>query len=210
LKPLFYSSYIALWALLLIQGVLILLLYRHFGLMAMGTAEGVQRDGLAVGQLAPAFSGVTADGREVQWEPLLGSTQTLQLLLFAAPECEPCARILPYVELLAKKSRHVSVTAVVHGPRESAVRLAEKFNPSYPCIAEDGSGAFDRFRVRVTPFAFAIDRDGRVVAKGLCSDAHRLTDLLKAAGVEDDANVLDQPAFLASGMPEISEAEAHS
>jgi len=45
MSPVFYVSYGALWLLVLVLGVLVLLLYRHFGMMAMGTLEGVQRDG---------------------------------------------------------------------------------------------------------------------------------------------------------------------
>jgi len=42
-------SHLALWLLVLVNFVLVLLLYRHFGLMSLGTLEGVQRDGLALG-----------------------------------------------------------------------------------------------------------------------------------------------------------------
>ncbi len=49
MSTLFYVSYVALWVLLLTMGVLVLLLYRHFGMMSLGTLEGVQRDGLPIG-----------------------------------------------------------------------------------------------------------------------------------------------------------------
>ena len=44
MTSIFYVSYIAMWMLLLIEGFLLLLVYRHFGLAALGTIEGVQRD----------------------------------------------------------------------------------------------------------------------------------------------------------------------
>ena len=82
---LFYVSYAALWLLLLTIGVLVLLLYRHFGVMSLGTLEGVQRDGLPIGSAAPPISGVTAAGPDTSWQPQRGQPQ---LLLFAAPDCE--------------------------------------------------------------------------------------------------------------------------
>ena len=99
MSTLFYVSYAALWLLLLTMGVLVLLLYRHFGVMSLGSLEGVQRDGLPIGSLAPPISGVTAAGQDTRWEPTRGQPQ---LLLFAAPDCEPCATVLPHVERLAR------------------------------------------------------------------------------------------------------------
>jgi hypothetical protein len=43
----------------------------------------------------------------------------------------------------------------------------------------------------VTPFAFVIGSDGQVLAKGLCNGATRLSDLLKAGGLEAAAEAFD-------------------
>ncbi len=56
---LFYGSYIVLWILLIVLTVLVLLLYRHFGMMSLGTLEGIQRDGLPLGESASELVGVT-------------------------------------------------------------------------------------------------------------------------------------------------------
>ncbi len=190
MSAVFYVSYGALWLLVLTMGVLLLLLYRHFGMMSLGTLEGVQRDGLPVGAAAPALSGITATGKDEGWEPRQGRPE---LLIFASPDCEPCKTVLPYVNRLAAKAGGLGITAVVPGPRESVARLVEQYDPPYPCLAEDGSGAFQRFRVRVTPFAFVIGADGRVLAKGLCNDPGRLRDLLAAGGVDEAAAAVGVP-----------------
>lgn len=186
MSTMFYVSYVALWLLLLVIGILLLLLYRHFGVMSLGTLEGVQRDGLPVGAAAPPLGGVTASGDDAGWEPRRGA---VDLLLFVSPDCGPCETLLPVVNRLAASpaARRLGITAIVPGPRETVARLDEKYHPPYLCLAEDGSGAFARFRVRVTPFAFVIGADGRVLAKGLCSDPERLRALLDAAGVDDVA-----------------------
>ena len=188
MSTLFYVSYAALWLLLLTIGVLVLLLYRHFGMMSLGTLEGVQRDGLPIGSVAPGISGVTAAGQDTAWQPTRGQPQ---LLLFAAPDCEPCATVLPHVERLARAvNGGLGIAAVVPGPRDEAARFVERYRPTFSCLAEDGSGAFTRYRVRVTPFGFVIDGDGRVLAKGLCGDRVRLRGLLEAADLGDLARAL--------------------
>jgi hypothetical protein len=188
MPTLFYVSYVALWLLVLTMGVLVLLLYRHFGMMSLGTLEGVQRDGLPIGSVAPPISGVTAAGQDTAWQPTRGQPQ---LLLFAAPECEPCATVLPHVERLARAvNGGLGVAAVVPGPRGEVARFVERYRPPFPCLAEDGSGAFSRYRVRVTPFGFVVGGDGHILAKGLCGDRVRLRGLLEAADLGDLAQGL--------------------
>src|SRR3712207_3059434 len=192
MSTLFYVSYAALWLLLLTLGVLVLLLYRHFGVMSLGTLEGVQRDGLPIGSVAPTISGVTAAGQDTRWEPTRGQPQ---LLLFAAPDCQPCATVLPHVERLAGAvNGNLGVAAVVPGPRDEVARFVERYRPSFPCLAEDGSGAFTRYKVRVTPFGFIGGADGRVLAKGLCGDQVRLRGLLEAADLNDIAQAVPSAA----------------
>ncbi len=195
MPTLFYVSYAALWLLVLVEGGLLLLVYRHFGLMALGTLEGVQRDGLPVGEVAPQVSVLTAEGAAVDWSPQRGRPE---LLLFATPDCEPCGRVLPAVARLAAAAngRHVGVTVLVPGPRQEAARLAEQFALPFPCLAEEGSGASERYRVRVTPFAFVIGEDGRILAKGLCSDAEQLRGLLAVGGLNGAAAVLEPTSQL--------------
>jgi len=129
MPTIFYVSYVALWLLLLVGGLLLLLVYRHFGLIALGTADGVQRDGLPVGEVAPALNGVASEGRTVRWETQRGRPG---LPIFASPDCEPCADVLPYVnQLAAIHGQTVAVTAMVAGPWEQAAKLIERFGPTY-------------------------------------------------------------------------------
>lgn len=177
-------SYIVLWLLVLALGALLLLLYRHFGMMSLGTLEGVQRDGLPLGAEAPAISGIEANGTNASWQPKTGS---YQMLLFGSPDCEPCSAIMPFAQQLANARTNVTVATVVQGPKSEAVRMVDKHHPTFQTIADDGSGSFPRFRVRVTPFGFVIGPDGRVLAKGLCSDPARMRMLLQSAGLQDAA-----------------------
>ncbi len=177
------ASQVALWIVTLVIGVLVLILYRHFGLMAMATVEGVQRDGLAVGDSAAPIAGSTPDGERVVLDP---SDERPRFLLFVAPDCGPCDRVLPYVMHLAKEPQiDVAFRVVVAGPVENVRHVVDKYRPPFTMIAEDGSGTAERYRVRVTPFGFVVGEDGEVRAKGLCNGPKRLRDLLIAGGLGD-------------------------
>lgn len=206
MDTLFYISYAAMWLLLLAEGILLVLIYRHFGLMALGTAEGVQRDGLPIGEVAPAVSGFTTAGERVTWAQ---RPEHAQLLLFVALECGPCARVLPYVKQLSMAAHDrfgLTMLAVVTGQPSAATQLTERFDLPFPCLAEEGTGTADRYRVRVTPFAFVIGEDGRILAKGLCDNPARLRDLLVAGGLREAATVLEEVIAAESGGSPITVA----
>lgn len=204
----FSVSYAALWVLVIVQSVLLLLVYRHFGMMTLGTIEGVQRDGLGVGEKVPSIYGVTRTGQEYLWAP---SEPRSSVVIFASPECGPCAVVLPAAQRLSTmRKKDLEVIAVVPGPADAAARTADDYHLSFECIGEDGSGAFESYKVRVTPFAFVIGSDGRVRSKGLCSDPLMLRDLLESAGLPDSASVVSQPVGAGSngahrGVAEVSE-----
>jgi thiol-disulfide isomerase/thioredoxin len=174
----FYTTYILLWLLVLFQGVLLLLVFRHFGHQALGTMEAVQRDGLRVGAKAPDVQGVEPSGQAVSWRPL---GDRIALVLFAAPDCAPCHQVLPHVARAARDAPELEVVAVVPGSPEDATKLVELVTAPITIIA--GDQAFEAFRVEVTPFAFVVGRDGRVLSKGLCDSQVRLRAMLDSAGI---------------------------
>jgi len=187
MSEMFWISYALLWVLVIFMAALLLLVYRHFGLMALGTVDGVQRDGLPVGVVAPSFTGMSASDEIKDWP----GPHPLGVLLFAAPGCEPCAKVLPHVQSLQQLAPELSVTVVVAGSSENATLIANKYKLTGDCLADRGTDVFGKFKVRVSPFAFVVDRDGRIRAKGLCTDPFRLRDLLDAGGLADIARRLD-------------------
>lgn len=195
MPPIFYVSYAALWVLMLTQGVLLLLVYRHFGLISLGTVEGVQRDGLAVGEVALPVMGVTAQGEPFDWSPKPGH---LSLLAFVSPSCGPCVKILPIILQMAQAINQIEVILITDGKSERALQLVEQFHPpaSVACIAGEGSSLALAYHVRVSPFTFLIGKDGRILAKSLCDSTARLQYLLDAAGLELPPELLEPAAQL--------------
>jgi hypothetical protein len=185
----FYVSYGAMWVLLLVTATGVFLLFRHFGLVSLGTVEGVQRDGLPVGEPAPGVEVAAGDGRPIRWAP---SVSTPTLLLFAASGCDPCELVLPYAaHLTSSNGSDLDVVTIFSGRAENATAMKEQLELPFPCFAEAGGNASNEYRVRVTPFAFVIGDDQRIRAKGLCGTPIRLKELLAAGGLEDTAARLD-------------------
>jgi thiol-disulfide isomerase/thioredoxin len=172
-----------MWVLLIVMAILLLLVYRHFGLAALGTAEGVQRDGLQIGEVALPLTGVTAHGESIE---LVLQPGSLYLLVFVSPTCTPCTEILPSIHQLAMINGEVKVILIVDGSRERVVQLVDKFDPpvSVTCLAEGETDTYQGYHVRVTPFAFMVGKDGRIQAKGLCNSTTRLRHLLSSVGLE--------------------------
>src|SRR6476659_4166401 len=95
-------SYIVLWALVVVLILLVILLYRQLGIMYLGSAEGVSRDGLAKGTTAPDFSLADQYGNVQRLSSYRGRPV---LLVFGAPSCTPCRTLLPQMEEWAENHR---------------------------------------------------------------------------------------------------------
>jgi thiol-disulfide isomerase/thioredoxin len=190
MSALFIASYAVLWVVVLALSVMILLLYRHFGLMAMSTAEGHERDGLALGSKASALSGVDARNVQHEWTPPLGNHS---LLVFASPGCEPCEQIAPFLGQLGRSSVELlnRVVVVASGRGDAALALEKVTGGGALCLADDASGAAELYQTRVTPFGFVINPAGTVAAKGLLSNPGFLRNLLDRSGLSATAKELD-------------------
>jgi methylamine dehydrogenase accessory protein MauD len=160
-------SYIVLWVLVLALAVLVLLLYRQLGIMYLGTAEGVSRDGLDRGKTAPDFTLTDQHGNIHRLSAYRGRPV---VLLFGSPHCSPCRLLLPQLQDWARKHPQVAVLWLnAASPEESARFVAETGTtlPVLPYSPTPKDNLMDLYRVRVTPFTFFLDADGVIRAKGL-------------------------------------------
>src|SRR5439155_20757324 len=85
-------SYVLLWLLVSVLFLLVFLLYRQLGIMYLGSAEGVSRDGLDRGTKAPDFTVTDQYGEAHRLADYRGKPS---VLLFGSPHCSPCRILLP-------------------------------------------------------------------------------------------------------------------
>ncbi len=187
---LWLASYLALWAVVLVELVTIAILFRQLGLRLLNSAAGMSRTGIAVGRHAPSLTGQDENGRTVDF-----NADSLQrsILLFAATDCAPCARLMPDLALFAERNPNVVIRVVTPDNTEANRRFVAEHSIKVPVI--NAAEARDRFEVKATPFGFAIDEDGRVAAKGL---VNRYDDLDRLAS-----------HFVSNGRPNLQSSLAN-
>ncbi len=167
MPSIFYLSYFVLWIFALVEGILLFLVYRHFGLASLETLQGVSRDGLSPGDVAPSFRSIDAHKEEREWLPQPGRSS---LLAFVSPTCTPCQKVLPILLSFAALQREVELVLIVSGPYVLLEKLINEFHlpPSVICFSNEGKGIYELYRVRAMPFAFIVGPDGHIRAKTLC------------------------------------------
>lgn len=173
------ASYVALWAVVLFQGAIIFLLLRQLGMMYLGTAQGVSRDGLAPGRPAPEFTATGLDGAAVT---LAGFRGLPVLLVFGSASCGPCRTLIPELNVFAReRSEELRVLFLCRGDLDEARRFAEEFDVEVPVAAHPDEALPTQYQARVTPFAFLVDGEGVIQAKGLANNREHLEMHVRAA-----------------------------
>ncbi len=170
------ASYIALWAVVLFQGFAIFLLLRQLGQMYLGTAQGVARDGLSAGERAPDFTVADLEGRPVSRADFLGLPL---LLVFGSPHCNPCRTLIPDLNVFAEeRQEELRVLFLSRGDADEARQLVSETGMRVPIAIHPDENLPEQYKTRVSPFAFLIDSEGIVQAKGLANNRDHLTMLM--------------------------------
>jgi methylamine dehydrogenase accessory protein MauD len=173
------ASYIVLWGIVIFQGVAIFVLLRQLGIMYLGTAQGVARDGLAPSTKAPEFALSDLDGRPVTLADRLGMPL---VMVFGSTTCGPCRQLMPDLQRFAADRRDaLRVLFLCRGSAEEARRFASELDVQVPVAVLPDEALAEQYKVRVTPFGFLIDAEGVVRAKGLTNNYSHLEMLERMA-----------------------------
>jgi thiol-disulfide isomerase/thioredoxin len=100
------------------------------------------------------------------------------VVLFVSPGCPPCEELLPHVPAVQRRYRDVGLVAAVAHPDEG---LRTEYMSTLGDVAIDGQALWQEWRVEGTPFAVAIDGDGRVRAGGVVNTIDQLEALAQSA-----------------------------
>jgi hypothetical protein len=169
------------WTLLFALGWLVIVMYRQVAYLQLLKDAGSERDGLPIGERAPAFDCTLINqGRDgpTRFEP----RGHWSLLLFADPGCASCETALQALEQLAPTVAHTLHIQVVTSAQPAQIMAVELFNSTSFAISrvrhDVGPGLY---RARVTPFAFLIDPEGIIRAKGIVGNERSLRNLVRKA-----------------------------
>jgi len=175
----FTASYVLLWILVVVAILFNAITFRQLGVLIMGSARGVQQSGIPVGRRLPHLRLEAFTGKS--WSPE-NEAGNPYLLFFGATYCKDCASILPVLRRLYR-STGLRIVPMIFGEDSTVTsRYAREMGVWQDAIPIDQATGH-RFDVAVVPFAYAVDRNGVIRAKGLAGTAHQLQEFVRACGV---------------------------
>lgn len=176
------TSYVVLWGIVLFQGLVIFVLMRQLGIIYLGTAQGVGRDGIAAGQRAPDFTLPDLAGGLRSLAAFRGRSL---LLVFGSTSCAPCRGLVPDLNAFAQThAADLDALFAIRGTPSETQRFVDDLGLHVPVGIYDDEELPEKYKARVTPFAFIIDGEGIVRSKGLANNRAHLDMLLNAASEE--------------------------
>ncbi|GAM03436.1 MULTISPECIES: methylamine dehydrogenase accessory protein MauD [Novosphingobium] len=198
------TALVLLWMLVIAMAFVILALARQIGVLherlapvgALATAQGAQ-----AGEQAPVMPGHLLGGGTIEIGGALAAG-SLRLLLFVAPSCPICKKLIPIALDVARDERVDLVFVGDEDPDEQR-RMIERHGLAGQTFV-NGPEVGMAFAVAKLPHAILLDDAGKVVARGLVNSREHLESLL-VAHETGHSNV--QSYLRASRAPALEAAE---
>jgi thiol-disulfide isomerase/thioredoxin len=159
------------------------------------------------GYPAPKFAGKGLDDQEIRLDD--NPDETYTLLDFWASWCVPCRLEYPYLRRVHARYRGHGLRVIginLDEKRDAAVDAASDELLEYPHVFDGGgwkNAVAVLYRVHGIPQTYLLDKDGKIVAKGLRGEAleKRLQELL-GEGDSDAAAAIDAKAAERPAKPD--------
>lgn len=178
------ASYIVLWVLVLLLAFLLAGALRQLGLLQLRLGDDpgalITDTGLERGAPVPDFTALDAEsGQPVSLSDL---PAVPRMLVFASPGCLSCRELMPGLNEVRKTRGEWDFLVVCRGDLESC-RAFGRMNRLEAPMLVDTTGQIEKdYLVTLTPFAYVIDHEGRVVIRGVANDWRQLESLLEQEG----------------------------
>lgn len=178
------ASYIVLWFVVLLLAFLLAGALRQLGLMQLRLGDDpgalITDTGLERGTQAPDFAGLDSESGEVVALSELPAVP--RMLVFASPGCLSCRELIPGLNEVRKTRGEFDFLVVCRGDLESCQAFGRMNRLEAPMVV-DTTGQIEKdYLVSLTPFAYLIDHEGRVVIRGIANDWRQLESLLEQEG----------------------------
>ncbi len=179
----------ALWALFFVLTTLVVLLYRQFGLLYIGSRARVEETGLAPGKRLPLSHTVDLGEAALALREVLSLTpdQRGSILIFGGPGCELCNQLVPQLDEFQQTQPEIKT---VYIDRSINHRWTAGGHSWVYGVSQEGA-LHDAMDAAVSPFAFVADRAGVVAAKGLVNTPDDLRRLIETAALPALAHAVD-------------------
>ena|SRR5947209_173050 len=167
------------WTLLFALGFLIIVMYRQASFLQQLKDQGSEREGLSIGEKAPAFD-YTPVNRSTSASARFEPKGTWSLLVFADPDCVSCQNTLLALERLAPQLEQTMRVLVVTSAEPAQIGAIDAFRTASVAISRIRSDMPSRlYRTRVNPFGYLIDPEGMIRARGIVADESSIRKLVR-------------------------------
>ena len=139
----------------------------------------IQRNGLAPGTPAPAFTLPRLDGQELSLAEYRGQKV---LLVFSDPNCGPCDVLAPQLEQAHRRSGDVQVLMVSRGEEAANRAKMAEHALTFPVVLQRQWEISRDYAMFATPVAYLIDENGVIAADVATGPEPILTLLSRATG----------------------------
>ena len=179
------ASYVMLWLLVLVLGFLLAGALRQLGLLQLRLGDDpgalITDTGLERGVEAPDFTAVDSESKELVKLSELPAVP--RLVVFASPGCLSCRELIPGLNEVRKtRSAEFDFLVICRGDVESCQSFGRMNRLEAPMLV-DTTGQIEKdYLVTLTPFAYLLDHEGKVVIRGIANDWRQLESLLEQEG----------------------------
>ncbi|MBI3468105.1 MAG: hypothetical protein HY000_34295 [Planctomycetes bacterium] len=179
-SPALLISYVALWALVLVQSVLILAMLRQIGVLHLRIAPAGARI-LSFGpEIGDPVSPVTLQDMENPADELrvCGTMDSDLFLLFVTPTCAVCTSLMPAIKPLMRQSNgDLRWGIVAFGGRARCAEFRHRYHLGEVLFAY-APEIRNQYKIAATPYALLIARDGHLISKGLVNHMEHLESIV--------------------------------
>jgi methylamine dehydrogenase accessory protein MauD len=179
------ASYIVLWLVVLVLAFLLAGSLRQLGLMQLRLGDDpgalITDVGLERGVQAPDF--VAQDSETGEPVTLSELPPAPRLLVFASPGCLSCRELMPGLNEVRKtRNGEFEFLVICRGDLESCRGFGRMNRVEAPMVVDTNGQIEKDYMVTLTPFAYLLDHEGRVVIRGVANDWRQLESLLDQEG----------------------------
>lgn len=172
------TSEFLLWLTVMVLSLAVVALARQIGVLHERIAPmgALKVDaGITVGKAAPAMTLKALSGEAIT---LAGPRSKGQLLLFVAPRCPVCKKIIPITRSFVERE-NLELVFISDGDAQEQLGMVESLQlQSFAFINSPEPGL--RMGVGKLPYAVLLDRNGTVAAAGLVNSREHLESLVVA------------------------------
>ena len=174
------ASNVLLWLVIVVLAGVVAALARQVGVLHERLAPvGALTIGAdpVIGKAAPHVKATSLSGSTVEIGAPLASASA-QLLLFVAPDCPVCKKIIPLAQAFSRREK-LEVLYVGDGDLSEQRQLARQFDIELTRFVT-GAQIGMAFRVGKVPYAVLLDPKGVIASMGLVNSREHLESLVVA------------------------------